>query len=71
MADSTCSSNPFFYTPTSNNPPVEDDAACISIDKCEKGFIITHCNKEYACESLHSAYEIIKKLFSPTKQRDV
>lgn len=71
MADSNCSfsltTNPYNYI-ISTAPSEPDDPACITIDKCEKGFIVTHCDKEYACESLHSAYEIIKKLFSPDKK---
>lgn len=35
----------------------------IVIEKAEKGFILQHNDKEYACESLHSAYEVLKKLF--------
>jgi hypothetical protein len=52
------------YTYQSSPPPYcNPNLECISIQKCEKGYILEHNEKEYACESLHSAFEVIKTIF--------
>jgi hypothetical protein len=38
----------------------DDDS--IVIDKLEKGFVLNFKDKEYACESLHSIFEVMKRL---------
>ena len=55
------------YTFQYTTPLVENEDDFLSIKKCKKGFIVEINNKEYACESLHSAYEVVKKLFAEKK----
>ena len=46
------------------------DESSIVIEKCEKGFILNHKDKEYACETLASAYQVMQKLFKPAKDAE-
>ena len=57
LQDTQCNTYPTLTTHTSS-----------SIRKLEKGFVVTHEGKEYACECLSTVLDTIKRLLTPDKK---
>lgn len=67
---SSTGTNYCYHYCTAPAPEKVSDDSTIVIEKCERGFVLNYKDKEYACETLASAYQVMQKLFKPAKDAE-